>query len=305
MILQHACLGMGEVLCLTPVFRALRRKGTRFIALECKNHEGARELLWGNPNVDAVGPIGAFRGECVNVEDPQWDYEQAHRQNVSKSRPRIFLDHLRLQGDPVPEVWIKPQSRAWAKSVMADFDPSRPKLFYQTEAAEPYKLSSARTMLRVTDDLIARGYSVVSVTLSPSPLRSAAEHTLARVGLGIHDAMALFAECAVAVVYDSFYAQLGAALGKPCVGLLGMYDCPGRAVDYPYYLRLPPTIKGGCGCVPCWRNSLIPCERYKGPQAFAQSRCLDEIDCGALSKLLDRALSLGAGETSNGHRESE
>jgi len=280
LIVSHSCLGLGDAVCLTAAFRSLRKDGVE-VVLECGNPNIIRELLRDNPDCLSVGRIGEFAGgDRIDVEPYLWAYEREHKPAVDKSRPRLFMDALEVAGLARPRlVWSKTREYA----IREEFDKvsrGAPIIFLQTETAETYKRPNDDVMQKIITRMLSQGYIVVTHTQSMNHLNvwalphSVSEPVVSVPCWGIRSVVAGLSACDAGMGFDSFFLHASAAMDLPFIAMLGPTHCSGRVVDYPYAIasEFPCDL---CEAA-CFRNSVIPCQKYDGEVALAQSSCLDQ-----------------------------
>lgn len=259
-VLKHNSLGLGDAVCLTPAFRELRRTGWNHIVLQVSAERVPliSDVLHDNRDVAAVVSttqqvVASDNVYVTDIEHVQWDYEHCScGGDVSKSRPRVFLDYLGLSGAVRLRTAITEQTQTQSRRV-----------FIQRHAAERWKECSQKTMDEIAQLLAQQNYECVYEPDGSVQCRVEAVAT-----------------CSLAVGFDSFYLHLCAALDVPFIALLGPANCTGRVVDYPYAVRCRMRCRKGRSC---FRNREIACAVTK---ARATSWCLENVDVNDFSRAL-------------------
>lgn len=258
--------GIGDLLMMTPGFHALKKKyPDQTIYLSIPKRYFA--VFENNPDVTLVDiettPLFPQRyRRWFNFSDcPAARSEAVVAPRVKKSRIDIFAGALgigfisRRQMNTRPRYFISPEEAAFAESFWNEHDLNdRPVIGLQLFADESYRNYPHNTALI---EQLARNYKVLLFDAKPIP---GYEHpNIIKIDCySLRKAFALAGRCQLIIAPDSAFVHLSGALELPCIALFGPIDGKVRTRQYPTVEYL--DARKELGCVPCWRNEVIPCK---------------------------------------------
>jgi len=279
-------LGFGEILCLVPLFRELKLQNPKIytiLSMADFRLSNMEIMMKGQPFPDKLIGISDKRkyqeyaeinriAYCeINLNDVNYNYEQANRPDITKSRSRIYMEALGLQSNSKPFYRLLEEDLLWVDRLKL------PPAFVlvQLRGAEPYKYCN-KNMLKQYCQTIKNTYSEChrkkfDIVVVDSQEKVDWEGVISVNPPDIRKAMALVSNSIVTMGFDSFFQQATVALDIPYLGLLGPTSCPGRQADHKYAMFLRSHLE----CEPCFRESLSTC-RITGERDV--SACIYDID---------------------------
>jgi hypothetical protein len=142
----------------------------------------------------------------------------------------------------------------------------KPAVYIQMKTAESYR--NWPFMEKIAKGFVSQGINVWT--------QGADEHIKGTKEFkgSILDAVALIRECVLVVSPDSFAVHAAAAVGTPCVAIMGPIGADTRIKFYPYASSVALDVP----CLPCWRNENNLCHKNN----TFKSWCMTHLHEGAV-----------------------
>lgn len=207
--------------------------------------------------IDIGTPCPAAEIESRWVLDTR---EVSGRSTVPIDRLSIFANRIGVQLDQeekIPYIACGKERRTGA---------NKPSVYLQMKTAESYR--NWPFMERIARGLINRGINVWTQG-ADEPIEGAKEFSGS-----VLNAVALMRECNLVVSPDSFAVHAAAAMGVPCVAIMGPIAANARIKFYPYASSITVDVP----CLPCWRNENSLCHKNN----TLTSWCMTHLHEGAV-----------------------
>ena len=265
-LITRAMGGIGDLLMMTPGFRALKAKyphETIHLAIPRRYFS----IFAGNSDVelldieDASLDIARYRKWFNFTDCPASRKESRTAPRVQHSRIDIFSRALgigwirRWHMDHHPRYVITEEEQLFQRTFWRTrgLDGKRV-IGIQLHADETYRnyphmetvvriLARTMTVLLFDGEGIGGMYPDSVIKVDSLPLRQA---------------FALARACDAIIAPDSSFVHFAAAFDIPCVGLYGPIDGKIRTKHYTKCIAV--DARSDLRCVPCWRNESIPCK---------------------------------------------
>jgi len=207
--------------------------------------------------IDVSTPCPASEIESRWVMDTR---EASGRSSVPVDRLTIFSNRIGVQlnkEEKIPYIACSNERRIGA---------DRPAVYLQMKTAESYR--NWPFMEKIARYLVGRGVNVWT--------QGADEYIEGTKEFKGHilDSVALMRECTLVVSPDSFAVHAAAAVGTPCVAIMGPIGADARIKFYPYTSSVVVEVP----CLPCWRNERILCHKNNTMTSW----CMTHLHEGAV-----------------------
>ena len=295
-LVTRAMGGIGDLLMMTPGFRALKlsHPDQEVLLAIPKRYfpvfEGNSDVTLVDIEADDIDPRGYRR--WYNFTDcPAARVETRTAPKVTRDRIEIFARSLGLSRYAVhgmvkrPRYAVLPEERAFQQQFWRSRGLNEKRVIgIQLRSDEVYR---DYPHMRLLVAAVARTHDVL---LFDAEVIRGYEHerVITVDGLPMRRAFALASACDAIIAPDSSFVHLAAAFDLPCVALFGPINGRLRTRHYPYCRYL--DLRAKLGCLPCWRNDQIPC-RLTGMRA---SVCMMDLSIPeileALSEVLQRRI---------------
>lgn len=258
--------GLGDLAMISRPLRKLQQAGCNVgLVIDKKWHglfEDWQDLalyeeevgVW-DQVIDIGTPCPAAEVETRWVTDTR---EATYRSTVPVDRLSIFANRMGVQLDPeerIPYIALDRGRKALTE---------KPAVYIQMNTAELYR--DWIHMETIVKGLVTRG---IHVWTQGGQVEGAKE-----VKGSIMDAVALMKACALVVSPDSFAVHAAAAIGTPCVSIMGPIGSEARIRHYPF----SSSISVDLPCLPCWRNEHSLCHK----NGSLSSWCMQHLHEGAV-----------------------
>lgn len=285
-VIIRGSIGFGDIIALTALFRELKRLNPfiRTTLKTCKDKVAdALILMQGQPYLDRIVSVDEDVKRDIpyyeiDLSATNYEYEQKHKPNVSKSRARVNLDALEIYGDSKPIYLLQEEDIEWCEKLSIP----RWYSFVQMAGKEKYKSCDMEQLL-VYCRAIAKIHVLGDIVIVSSQVGDSVEkiedHIYVVKCINVRRAIALMARSMVCVGFDSVFLHASAALDTPFLGLLGPTSCQGRISDH----RHGDIIRSG-DCESCLRCSTSAC---KITDSHDKSACLYNINTVDLVRKLE------------------
>lgn len=282
--------GLGDVLLVTPLLRALKARGVKRLGVATQH--AYAPLLGGNPDVDGVHVIDSPKGSDYRKGYAQViDLRQyvEHREQITRS----YLNRVDAFGRAAEVEFtddaqrrltyvVTDAERAWAeKTLERNGYGGTPVCALVFRASQPNRSLLAEDVWALAASLLGRGWRVAVLDHEPQDppgIYSAARGLLNLTGkLTIRQAGAVLDACDVVCAPDTGMFHLASALGKDIVTYFGAFPLAERRSH-----DAVTDCASGAGC------RLFPCRRYycMVRDARGTPRCLPTPE--ALADTIDR-----------------
>jgi ADP-heptose:LPS heptosyltransferase len=294
-LVTRAMGGLGDLLMMTPGLHALKAAYPHE-AVHLAIPRSFFPLLQGNDDVtlidieDSALQTAAYR-QWYNLSDcPAARIESRTAPDVKQDRIEIFAQALGIRGRRLAQMERRPryvvsqeeivfQEHFWHDQGLA----GRLVIGVQPYAAETYRDYPLMEQLVAT---LSQDKTVLLFHNEALP-GFAYDNVLKLAGVPFRNAMALARKCDAIIAPDSFLVHFAGAFDIPCVALFGPIDGHVRTRHYPSCVFLDARTQ--LGCVPCWRNEVIPCKLLKTRQSPCMRMITVEEICATLAAIM-RAL---------------
>lgn len=264
--------GIGDMLMLTPVMRAIKEQTPNLPLIVCTTQKyGAYgtlfDILKNNPYVDKIittnDLINYDFKKVYNFDSQQELGIEINPDNPYGHRVDIFLGLADLKTENKKVIYnVTPAEQEWARDwIQKNINPKKRTLIGIQVQATTTKRSWTEEKNLLLAFKILNTWADTSVLffyeglIERNPVIYPNIHYL--IGLPIRRVAALINECNVMVVPDSGLLHIAGALNKKIVGIFGSTPPVSRVKYYPnatwLYLNYP--------CGPCWYN--VCREQYK------------------------------------------
>jgi len=288
-VIIRGSLGYGDTIALTALFRELKRLNPlgRTTLKTCPHLvNDTLVLMKGQPYPDRI--VSAEENVKRNIPYYEFDlsasnfeYEQQHKPNVSKSRSGVNLEVLGLPGNSKPFYLLQEEDIEWCEKQPIP----RWFTFVQLNGRENYKSCDMEQLLvycrAVVNSLVLGDIVIVSPPSGSlvNTVKKIEDHIYLIECPDIRKAIALMARSMVCIGFDSVFLHASAALDVPFLGLLGPTSCQGRISDHRHAAFLRSESCSSCFK---WSTSVCPITGSKD-----KSACLYNIDSERLVRKLE------------------
>jgi len=260
--------GFGDLAMISRAVRKLQQTGCDVgLMLDKKWHplfQDWKDLKIYDQVVSAWDSIVDIGIPCPAAEiESRWvadTREASGRSTVPVDRLSIFANRIGVQLDhaeKIPYIACDRDRKVGA---------GKPSVYLQMKTAESYR--NWPFMKKIAKGLVSRGINVWTQG-ADEPIRGTTEF-----GGHILDAVALMRECSLVVSPDSFAVHAAAAMGTPCVAIMGPIAADARIKFYPYASSVVVDVP----CLPCWRNENSLCHKNN----TLTSWCMSHLHEGAV-----------------------
>lgn len=258
--------GFGDLCMISRPLRKLQQGGCDVgLVIDKKWHslfEDWYDLKIFDKEVGVWDRVIDIRTPCPAAEvESRWvmnSKEPTHRSTVPIDRLSIFANRMGIQlssEERVPFIALDKKRKAIVK---------KPAVYLQMHTAESYR--DWDYMKAIAKGIVARG---IQVWTQGGSIEGASEFKGS-----IIEAVALIKSCSMVVSPDSFAVHAAAAVGTPCVAIMGPIGAKARIGNYP----LASAIMVDLPCVPCWRNESIFCHKNNSLKSW----CMQHLHEGAV-----------------------
>ena len=288
-VIIRGSLGYGDTIALTALFRELKRLNPlgRTTLKTCPHLvNDILVLMKGQPYPDRI--VSAEENVKRNIPYYEFDlsasnfeYEQQHKPNVSKSRSGVNLEVLGLPGNSKPFYLLREEDIEWCEKQPIP----RWFTFVQLNGRENYKSCDMEQLLvycrAVVNSLVLGDIVIVSPPSGSlvNTVKKIEDHIYLIECPDIRKAIALMARSMVCIGFDSVFLHASAALDVPFLGLLGPTSCQGRISDHRHAAFLRSE-----SCSSCFKWSIPVCPITGSKD---KSACLYNIDSERLVRKLE------------------
>ncbi len=266
LLITRAMGGIGDLLMMTPGIHALHRKfpdDEIFLAIPRRYFP----LFENNGDVTLLdiddGPIdySTFRMWYNLTDCPASRFESFTAPRVRKNRIDIFARALGIRGTRLwkmnrrPRYFLSDEDTEFRERFWTNNDLKEKEVIgLQLHAGEPYR--DYPHMGRLIGEL-AKERTVL--LFGEHSIHGHEDRNVIKIDTrNLQQLFALASGSDLLVCPDSAFVHLAGALGIPCVALFGPIDGKIRTAQYPSVEYL--DIRTRLGCIPCWRNEIIPCK---------------------------------------------
>lgn len=262
----HRRNALGDVLLITPVVRALRRKYPRARITVTTLYP---DLLEHNPDIDELLRADApLRGFDLTFDLQYELFPELHIVDAYAKIAQVDAE------DRTPTVYLVQDDLGAADALLreAGVYPGRPLVAFHMESGWRVRDWSIERFRQVAEALRARDVQVVVLGERPTvPVNFAVD---LRGRTSVRSLAAVIFKCDALLSIDSGLMHLAAALRRPFVGLFGCTDPEKRVPDW----ALPSTIYAKIVCHGCHHRQR-PVPATTAPVCpFETVRCMEEIE---------------------------
>lgn len=258
--------GFGDLAMISRSLRKLQQAGCHVgIVLDEKWHGlfddwkdlglyKGEEGVW-DQVIDIGTPCPAAEIEDRWIIDTR---EPSSRSTVPVDRLSIFANRLGVQLSPEEHIPYIALDQGRSPDIKG------PAVYVQMKAAETYR--DWNHMEKIAKGLVAKG---VQVWTQGGHVDGAREFKGSIMG-----AVALMKACVLVISPDSFAVHAAAAVGTPCVAVMGPIGAEARIGHYPYASAIMVDLP----CLPCWRSENKLCNK----NGSLASWCMQHLHEGAV-----------------------
>jgi ADP-heptose:LPS heptosyltransferase len=262
-LVRRTTPGIGDILMITPAIAALKEKyPDKRIEVACQKY------LWpalkNNPDIykviDCAGNINHKRYYAIiDLSSPCARYESARvasGKEVQKSRAEIFAEASGVRENLTnlkPRYTVTLDEKTWAEDFLKKTVTSnKPKVAIGLRSAEMYRNWPEKYFTDLFNTLQPH-FEIVLIDHSREHIF---ENVIDACGFPLRKSIAILEQCDGLITVDTSLLHFGAALDKPTVAIFGPIDYKPRCKGYDKVT----VMKADIDCIPCWRNSKIPCK---------------------------------------------
>ncbi len=277
--------GFGDLLCLTPLFRELKRRWPA-LRLHAACFEHFHGILQGNPDLDRIVPYPVPTRDWKTYDAHLWLENAVEKHPLARTLHIVDLfAHIAAvplaSGETV--YWVAPDEAE--KALAARPRTGRRRAGIQVAASVPSRSYPPALLNQVVGELLRRGWEVLlfgkpGQSSCPPPHPHLADLTDCHPRLSFRESAALLATCDVCLAPDSVFCHLAGSLGLPAVGLFGPFPA-GLRVARAASIR---TLTGHCPISPCFHHQRGVAFPEVGP-------CRQSGQCDALASLAPLAVA--------------
>jgi ADP-heptose:LPS heptosyltransferase len=278
-MIRRSTDGMGDLLMTTPTIEAIAKKYPNMdIEVACQRK--LWPVLENNPYVSKLVDISEnFNPRryflIADISTPCARYESTRvlaGKPVQKSRVEIYAEACGVRDSITslkPRYYVRENESQWADAFIKQVIPNKTKPLVAVgfRSAEQYRdwpeenFQELFTLLKDHADILLLDHS--------------REHMYTDVidacGFSLRNAIALLSKCDYLLTVDTSLLHFAAALNIPTIALFGPIDYKSRCKGYDNIT----VIKSDMTCIPCWRNSRIPCAATGLVRGY--SKCMSAI----------------------------
>jgi len=280
-LLRRTTNGLGDLLMTTPAIEALATKYP-----DMKIEVACQKKLWpvlqNNPHIsklldanDSINPRRYFM--VIDVSSPCASYEFSRvgsGRPVQKSRVEIFAEACSVRHlikSLKPQYYMTDEETQWAKEFIHKVLPEgkkKPMIAVGLRSAEMYR--------NWPEEYFAKLFELLKPYVDVVLLDHSREHTFTKVvdacGFPLRKAISILSQCDGLITVDTCLLHFAAALDVPTITIFGPTDYKPRCKGYENVT----VIKSDMECVPCWRNSQMPCKATGFIKGY--SKCLSNVN---------------------------
>jgi ADP-heptose:LPS heptosyltransferase len=263
-IVTRAMGGIGDLLMMTPAFRALSKRCGEPISLVI--HQRFFPIFEGNQHVrlfDIEGPpieLDGFERWYDLTVCPAGRYESAQRPAVRAGRVELFARGLGVSKRELDrhgwnlEAYLNEQQKRFADDfISTHFTGSRPILGFQPYSRDVYKdlpdcLGFVGALAKNYDLIIFHHHNIPTL---------AANGVVSTAGMSLSQSLALVHRLNAMVCVDSAMLHAAAAFDVPVVAMFG--PTPGDLFTRHHKNATLAKPATHFVCKPCWRNEDMKC----------------------------------------------
>jgi ADP-heptose:LPS heptosyltransferase len=281
--------GIGDMLMVTPTLEAIKEKHPdKRIEVACQSK--LWPVLQNNPSVhrliDADAHINPKRYYAIiDLSSPCARYESARvaaGKDVQKSRVEIYAEAAGVREivhELKPKYIVHDDHRQWAKDFIAKtVSSNKPKIAVGLRSAEMYRNWPEKYFHQLSE-LLGPHFELILIDHSR-------EHVFKNVidacGFPLQKSIAILEQCDGLITVDTSLLHFGAALNIPTIALFGPIDYRPRCKGYDNVT----VIKSDMDCIPCWRNSRIPCKQLNTIRGH--SKCMLAIRAKQVAEVVKK-----------------
>lgn len=263
-LVTRAMGGVGDLLMMTPAFRALALRYARPVTLAVPQQ--FFPVFANNPHVETVD----IHGDPIAISDfDQWHnftrcpasrYESRRLPKIKKGRVELFAHgagiapkELKKSGLDL-ELHLDPEQIAFRDKFIDDLGFNREKLI----GVQPYSREVYREYPRMMDVIrhLAENFDLIIFHNSPENIPKGSR-IATTAGLSLRQSFALVSALKLMVSIDSAFIHAAAAFNVPVIGLFGPTD--GRIRTQHHGDAEIIQLDDKFPCISCWRNEDEPC----------------------------------------------
>ena len=297
-LVTRAMGGIGDLLMMTPGLHALKETYPNE-DIDLAIPRRFFPLFQGNPDVTLVDienealRTGQYR-RWVNLSDcPAARVESRTAPEVRKNRIEIFAHTMGIRGrrlakmDYRPRYYLSEEDKQFQKQFWRDHELEEQVVI----GIQPYAAERYRDYPSMKELVAAVAQSKQVLLFHDTPLQGFDHANVLKVQrYSLRQSLALASGCSAFIAPDSFFVHFAAVFDIPCVALFGPIDGKLRVQHYRHSTYLDARSK--LGCIPCWRNEMIPCKLLN----TRQSPCMGMIAVEEICKTLEGLLKAKAAE---------
>ena len=292
-LITRAMGGIGDLLMMTPGIHALRKKYPKS-EINLAIPKRYFSIFEGNDDIKLLDIEGDFFNHLkfnkwYNFTDcPAARKESLTAPKVKKSRIDIFSSALninfisRINMSKKPRFFfteeeLKYSADYWKKSGLND----RIVIGIQLHSDETYR---DYPLIEKLVENISKKYFVM--LFDGEAINGFEYENVIKIqNLPLRKAFALAHKCDAIIAPDSSFIHFAAAFDIPTIALFGPIDGKVRTKHYPKCTYL--SAKEIFGCLPCWRNEMIPCKLT----GMRTSECMKKIPVNYVTEILEKKLN--------------
>jgi ADP-heptose:LPS heptosyltransferase len=235
-----------------------------------------------NPHLDQVHTVNnpfIVVDKTYNLSSPCATYEVAKLYSghlVDKSRIEIFAEtcDLGVLSDYKPEIFLTEDEQEWAAQ---QINSRAFKIGITLRTSDGYRdwpYKHFRQLFKLLDKVYKTKSIQVLLFDHERYWDFNREYIFDAMGYPFRKMIALAYQCDLLVTLDTALLHIAGGTKIPTIALFGPIDSKCRA---KHYSNVHSVYSKNLSCVPCWRNSLIPCSIAPEGSLLSRSVCMEKI----------------------------
>lgn len=277
-VLKRDLGGIGDMMMVTPVLRGLRER-FKNKEVHLMIPDQYRPIFYNNPYIDKIIPVNnnIYKfyefGSDISTVCAKYEYKSLKdKKIVDKSRVEIFCDEAGVNPSRYrPELFLDDEEKDWARKFIEPYKDNFI-IGVALRSAELYRDWPISHYRKVFQAMQAKDSNIKFLILDKERIWDFPyENIIDGAGFPFRKFIALVHRCHMVLTPDTSLLHIAGAFNKKTIALFGPIDYKMRCKFYP---KATPILDDSLECIPCWRNSRIPCSKNN---SLDESVCIQNI----------------------------